>query len=307
MISNYTREQKKPQFQQRGYQSDPYLPALPVEDKYCELGGPAQMLIRAAYMTPMMSPGWKGRGLTGVNPVKPFISKSSRLDVGGTKVSAFNNSGNMSGAVVLNSQDKAQEDVLYGGMHVSFQYKWNWSHGLPRIDGRVFQVCSHRPYYENLDGKNKGGDVAIVLNFTTLVRPIKKISMVVRLYALNDSQSFYERINRFDPNNGKLHTSNYLGCVNNRYITAAPESDGSKHSRGHKLFTANDKTFNNMFKFKLSDEKLHNLLLDAAAPEFFGEMVPVHLWRLEAAVMQYELNETGQAIVGGAFSGFKVS
>jgi len=309
MISNYTRENRKPHLIHRAHQDDQYMPRLPVEDRYTVIGEKGQLIVQAAYMHPMEDgsadygehTGLDYGEYTGLYVSRRIINKASWE--GKTKVLVANYGGNLAGSVVLDSADKSQEDVLYGGMQCSFQYIFLWNE-RPKIDGLTFSVCSHRPYYKGWGG-NKGGDLAMAINFAT-VDGKHRIGMVVRLYALNKNQHFSERIVGFDPNSGKLHVSEYLGCVDNRYITAAPESDGSKHSRGDKQFIGNPKVFNNFFKFSLSDKKFAALLKDAISPKYFGKYIPVRDWRLTAATMLYELNEDGGAIYGGAHSGFKV-
>jgi len=299
MISNYTRELYKPVFQYRATQANPYTPKVDSSELYTTDKG--RPIVRCAYMKPMVGSSG-GRHLTGVDPAKPFINKSCPV-LSGTRASAFNYGGNYSGSCVLNSRDKVEQDILYGGMQVSFQYRFDYQ-SRPSVNGLTFQVASHRPYYEN-DGGNRGGNIAMVLNFaTTGVQPVRRIGMVVRLYALNESQGFNERIVGFDPNSGKLHVEEALFCEN-KWLTTSPESDGSKHSRGDRLFGSNPKVFNNFFSFGL-DEKFDDLLIEAAKPAYFGKHIPLEKWELYAASIQFELNESGSAIMGGAFSGFRI-
>jgi len=305
LISNYTRELYRPVLQYRGYQANKYLPRLPIKDKYSVLGEMSQPLIRCAYMTPLKDSTISSGGFTGLKTQKTIINTGCGYLDNATRITVANIGGNLSGSVVLNSRDKAEPDVLYGGMHVSFQTKWNWNHGLPHIDGLCFSVASHRPYYKGWDG-NKGGDLAMILNFVTTDAK-HRIGMVVRLYGLNKNQWLdHEKIVQFDPNNGKLHVAESLKCEN-KYLTTANESDYTKVSRGDKTFAARyPHAFGNFFKFKLSNEKFVALLKDTASFDF-DKRNRAENWRLEAVIMQYELEETGHAIFGGAHSGLRIT
>ena len=305
IISGYTRENRPPQFRHRLNQSVPYLPELAVEDAYTTLGEPGQLVVNAAYMDYMEDGEFVPKDYTGLTQRRTIINKtSSKVNSNASRVIVADCGGSLTGAVILNSADRSQDDVLYGGMHYSFTYKFNWKN-MPLIDDITASVCTHRPYYKGWD--NLGGDQAIILNLVTTDGNYR-MGIVTRLYGLNHNQRLtQERIVGFDPNSGKLHVTNHLGCEN-KYITRADESDCTNHSRGDKLFSNRyPRVFNNFFKVHLTADKFIKLLEDAAAPEYFSKYTSIDDWRLLATTMQYELHNSGEGIIGAAHSGFRVT